>query len=139
MTNKITPYLLLADDDPDDQELLAHSFLERNPTAEIRYFSDGRDVLTFLNHCPTNELPVVMLLDYKMPIVTGGEVLAAIKDNPRLKEIPKFVWSTSNNTQYSEECLKRGALEYFVKPSDVAHMEEIVACLTRIFRLRSSA
>jgi CheY-like chemotaxis protein len=137
MDNRKSPYLLLADDDLDDQEMLAESFLRWNPNVGIRYFKDGQEVLSFLDQCPTDELPLAMILDYKMPILTGVEVLAALENDPRFRNIPKLVWSTSGNSQYIQQCLSHGAERYFVKPSDLAHMDQIVSYLTHLFRSRS--
>ena len=134
MTPPAKPYLLLADDDPDDQEMFVDAFLRRYPGATIHYCKDGREVLAYLGQCPTNELPLAMLLDYKMPVTTGAQVLEVIKDNIRFQRIRKLVWSTSNNKEFIDECLRYGADRYFVKPNDVRQMDEIVAYIVAIFK-----
>jgi CheY-like chemotaxis protein len=128
-----SPYLLLADDDIDDQELLAERFLQRNPETRIEFCNNGEEVLHFLQRCSSNDLPAVILLDYKMPVVTGVEVLKIIGADDRYKDVRKLVWSTSGNPEYVGECARFGAERYFTKPGDMHELDEIVSYLTNLF------
>lgn len=130
------PYILIGDDDADDQEFLAESFLSLQPEAELRFFNDGSEIIAFLDQSATDQLPVFILLDYKMPIVSAPEVLMAIQKDPRYQGIPKIVWSTSDNPEFTEKCYKYGAKRYFAKPSSPAQMDEIVAYLSQLYQSR---
>jgi len=134
MTAPRKPYLLFADDDPDDKELFAEQFLRYCPGVPVHYCKDGHEVLAYLDQCPTAELPLVMLLDYRMPITTGAQVLALTSKTARYRPIRKLVWSTSGSAEFMTECLGYGADRYFVKPSDIGEMEKIAAYIAGIFR-----
>ena len=130
------PYLLCADDDPDDQELLSEHFLSQNPAARIEFLNNGMEVLSFLQKCELENLPLIILLDYKMPILTGAQVLEILQGEERYAQIPKFVWSTSGNRQYVEHSLRHGAQQYFTKPNNTSEMHRVIVQLSDAFRAR---
>lgn len=127
-------YILVAEDDEDDQQLFIKHFAEATPDASVKFFKDGTQVLTFLNNCPVYQLPIVLLLDYRMPIVNGNEVLAYIAKNQRYQAIRKFVWSTSDNRDYIDQCLSHGAERYFKKPQTIAELDEIITHISDAYR-----
>ena len=132
MTRK-SPYILVTDDDPEDQEMLADRFRRRNPGVEVECLLNGYDALTYLHNCPSAELPVLMVIDYKMPGLTGAEVLKSIQHDDRYKNIPKIIWSTSNNREYMDRCMQSGADKYFTKPSDMPGFDKMIDYLTGFF------
>jgi CheY-like chemotaxis protein len=129
----ITPYILIADDDPEDQEMIIELLRERLPDACIKSIPNGTDLMEWLSGCAHNELPSLMLLDYKMPGMTGADVLRATELDGNYKPIPKLIWSTSNNAEYIELCMRRGALQYFVKPNDLAGLGRIADAVQELF------
>lgn len=129
-----SPYILLADDDPDDRESLIHPFLQQNPGVRVVSFGDGRELLNFLETCPDDELPVLILMDYKMPYVTAADILERLAADPRYTRIPKLVWSTSGRAEYVDRCVERGASQYFTKPNSLPELASIVERMTRVFR-----
>ena len=133
-----TPYILLADDDPDDRDSLIHPFLQQNPGVRVVSFGDGREVLSFLEACPDTELPVLILMDYKMPNVTAADILERLASDPRYTNIPKLVWSTSGRAEYDERCVRHGASQYFTKPNSLPELASIVERMTGVFRNRLS-
>ena len=112
MTNHL-PYILLADDDPDDREALIHPFVQQNPNVRVVVMGNG--------------------MDYKMPILTAAEILEKLAEDDRYTAIPKLVWSTSNRAEYVDRCVRYGATDYFAKPSSLAELAEIVDRMTRTF------
>jgi CheY-like chemotaxis protein len=133
-----SPYILLADDDPDDRESLIHPFLQQNPGVGVIACGDGQELLTFLESCPSDELPVLMLMDYKMPFCTAADILEKLKAEPRYAGILKLVWSTSGRPEYVDRCVQHGASQYFTKPSSIPELDNIVDRMTREFRTRMS-
>jgi CheY-like chemotaxis protein len=129
-----TPYILLADDDPDDRDSLIHPFLQQNPGVRVVSFGDGRELLSFLLACPDDELPVLILMDYKMPYVTAAELLQSLAADPRYNSIPKLVWSTSGRAEYVDRCVLHGASQYFTKPNSLPELASIVERMTGVFR-----
>jgi len=128
------PYIAFADDDPDDQEMLANRFLKYYPGTPFKFFKDGQEITRYLEKCPTAELPAILLLDYKMPIQTGFDVLKMLRADSRYDGVRKIVWSTSGNSQYVSECMQYGAEKYFTKPNNIQQLDEIVIQLSEIFR-----
>jgi CheY-like chemotaxis protein len=129
-----TPYILIADDDPEDQEMLIELLQERLPDAGIKTIPNGREVMQWLTDCAGNELPSLMLLDYKMPGMTGADVLRATERDPNYRLIPKVIWSTSSNPDYMGVCMRHGAIQYFVKPNDLAGLGRIADAMRDLFR-----
>jgi CheY-like chemotaxis protein len=127
-----SPYILLADDDPDDRESLIHPFVQQNPGVRVVSFGDGRELLSFLEACPDDELPVLILMDYKMPYVTAADILERL--DARYANIPKLVWSTSGRAEYVDNCVQRGASQYFTKPNSLPELASIVERMTGVFR-----
>lgn len=138
---KITPpmiidraYVLLADDDAEDREMFADRFQLRNPEAGVKCVTSGNEALTYLHNCPSGYLPQLILIDYKMPGLTGHEVLLKLQHDPRYDRIPKVVWSTSNNQKYIDESLQSGAERYFTKPADMRGFDRMVDQISQLFR-----
>lgn len=127
-----SPYIVFADDDGDDQEMLADRFLKSHPAMAFKFFKDGSEVLQYLEDCPVGELPYLLLLDYKMPRLTGVEVLKALHNDHRYDQIHKIVWSTSGNNEYVSQCLLFGAKRYFTKPTNMQELDTIVQQLSQL-------
>ncbi|SHN43350.1 response regulator [Chitinophaga sp. CF418] len=117
--------IFLADDDPEDQEILKDAILSLDPTADIHSVVNGQQAIEYLLNCPDNCLPALLILDYKMPIYNAIEILEKIQNVPRLKSIPKVVWSTSNLAEHVRSCIEKGALQYFVKPTRTEELNNI--------------
>jgi CheY-like chemotaxis protein len=110
-------FILLADDDIEDLELLQEAIVKLEPETKVHSVTNGRMVLSYLEDRTDGELPSLIVLDYNMPDMNGAEVLVQLSNDPELQRIPKVIWSTSNASQYIEECMENGAKTYFVKPS----------------------
>ena len=123
------PYVLLAEDDEDDQQYLKEVFASQLDMVDLIVVNDGSDVMDFLQTCRDDQLPLLILLDYKMPKMTAAETLQFLAANRRFATIPKMVWSTSNRPEYVHECMEWGATHYFLKPSS---MDECSHIFTRI-------
>jgi CheY-like chemotaxis protein len=85
-----------------------------------------------LRICPTEDLPELMVIDYKMPGITGAEVLQSIQQKERYQNIPKVVWSTSNNQEYRDRSMKSGASQFLTKPADMQAFDEMVDLLNKL-------
>ena len=95
-----THIILIAEDDPDDQELLAYAFSKVDPSLKLFIVNDGRQALDYLLTADENNLPCVILLDYNMPELNGGQVIQRLLPNEKFNRIPKVILSTSNNPIY---------------------------------------
>ena len=129
--NKI---ILLADDDPEDQEILEDMLVKLEPSIGIQKVDSGKQAVDFLLSCPVNELPSLIVLDYAMPVFNASEVLDHIGRKSALLLIPKVVWSSSRQPEHVKTCMEKGALSYFVKPNKLAELTEIAKKMLSICR-----
>jgi len=130
---RYSKFILLADDDPDDLELMETALLDHDPTVKIDSVGDGLQAVNYLLEFLDQTPPDLIILDYRMPFLTAPEVLEKINDNPYYASTPKIVWSTSTNETHRVECLRLGAIAYFVKPTTIKGLQEMVAKIFNIF------
>ncbi|MDP4213398.1 MAG: response regulator [Bacteroidota bacterium] len=109
--------ILLADDDPEDQDILKDYLLKEDSSLWIHCVLNGKEAISWLKGRPDEEVPSLIILDYKMPLLNAIETLDQLKEEPRYLSIPKVVWSTSVQTEHKKLCLERGAIAYFSKPA----------------------
>ena len=103
--------IFVVEDDEWYNRLLVHS-LSLNPDYEVKSFFKGRDCIDSLN-----ELPDLITLDYRLPDMTGMEVLQRIKrENEQIRVI---LISEQKDIETVVELLKQGAYDYIVKSDDV--------------------
>ncbi len=131
--NKDLPYILIADDDPDDLNIFLQALSKRDPHVSVHFVTDGQKVIEFLECCLPDELPSLILLDYKMPILSGPEVLQKLSTHPDYAHLPKVIWSTSERSQDIENCVRLGAAGYFVKPASSNELDELIQKIELIY------
>lgn len=115
---KRTKPILIADDDPDDRELIAATFAEILPAEKLEIVSDGLKVLHYLTSLKKNELPGLIILDLNMPLMDGFITLEKLKGSDRYKHIPVVILTTSKNMDEMNKCLQLGAADYLTKPNN---------------------
>lgn len=123
--------ILLVEDDPQDQQLTLAALAEYNLANKVAVVCDGEKALDYLYR--RNEFtgraggnPILVLLDLKMPKVSGLEVLKLIKADPQMKDIPVVVLSSSRQTPDLVECYRHGVNAFVVKPVDVSEFMKAV-------------
>jgi CheY-like chemotaxis protein len=123
--------ILLVEDDSRDVELTLTALEEHHLANKVFVVHDGAEALDYLYHrgkfkarAPGN--PVVVLLDNKMPKVSGLEVLKTMKADERLKLIPVVVLTSSRETPDLIEFYKHGVNAYVVKPVDFSEFMKAV-------------
>jgi two-component system response regulator len=123
--------ILLVEDNPSDLQLTLHA-LERNKLAnQIHVVRDGVEALDFLfSTGPYAERPQrnprVVLLDLKLPLIDGLEVLRRMKQEPRTRTIPVVVLTSSSEERDIVESYQLGVNSYIVKPVDFEQFTESV-------------
>jgi CheY-like chemotaxis protein len=110
------PQIIVVDDDIEDQLILTDYFKEFGNFSTVKFLSNGQQALNHLGTLGDNRLPKLIILDLNMPILNGTQTLLQLKRNPRLKEIPVIIVSTSENENEKRKCLSMGAVDYLVKP-----------------------
>ena len=124
--------ILIAEDDPEDMELIVGAILVAEPTAHLHKFADGLSAVEYLRTRSEEDLPSLIILDYNMPGLTGAQVLRSISTEERYKLIPKVVLSTSNAALHKYECMRNGAAEYFVKPSSWKELNDLAKTILKL-------
>lgn len=118
--------ILLVEDNPVDLDLTIRAFALQNLINPILVARDGEEALAYLLRWENGEpLPVVILLDLKMPKVSGLEVLQIIKAHPTLKTIPVVILTTSEESADVKTAYELGANSYIVKPVDFDKFIEV--------------
>ena len=110
--------------------LFSDIFSKNQPDVIIELADDGESGMEFLRRCPPDKNPKFILIDYKMQRMDGPTMLDALNAIPRFQQVPKVIWSTSNNEDHRDECIRKGAVTYLTKPSDAQRLEDIVKFLS---------
>ena len=118
-------FILLGEDDPDDQELLTEVFASIDNSFILFFVNNGREVISALEKLKDGHLPCLIVLDYNMPGMNGADILRELSENSRYHEIPRIVWSTSGSERFRNDCLQLGAKDYVIKPSNNSELEKI--------------
>jgi CheY-like chemotaxis protein len=115
--------ILLVEDNPDD-ELLAVRALQRNKLAnEIDVVRDGREALDYLLD-ESKPLPALVLLDWKLPKVSGLEVLQKLRATERTTLLPVVILTTSQEEQDLLDGYRSGCNSFIRKPVDFVQFTE---------------
>ena len=125
-------FILLGEDDPDDQEMLKEVFSAIDNSFILFFVNTGKEVLSALEKLQDGQLPCLIVLDYNMPGLNGADILKEIGKNDRYKDIPKVVWSTSGSDKFKKICLELGAVDYVIKPSNSKELEKIARYMLSI-------
>jgi two-component system response regulator len=122
--------LLLVEDNPADQELTLHVLKRHNLANRVKIARDGAEALEFLfglgPGSAAETIPRMILLDLKLPKVSGIEVLARLKADARTKHIPVVVLTSSQQDTDLKRCYELGVNSYVVKPVDFGQFAEAV-------------
>jgi len=110
--------ILLIEDSLDDAELTIRALRKRNLTNRLRHISDGEEAMHYLFDGSNQAFPKLILLDLKMPKVSGIEILRKLKGDPRMKVIPVVILTSSKEEQDIIESYELGVNAYIVKPVD---------------------
>ncbi|MFZ1040355.1 MAG: response regulator [Anaerolineales bacterium] len=104
------PKILIAEDEPDIRDLVA--FTLRFAGYEVVAGNNGEEAVQLASR----EFPDLILLDVRMPRMTGYDACRAIKANPELKDIPVVFLSAKGQESEIQTGLDAGAEEYLLKP-----------------------
>ncbi|GAB4423033.1 MAG: hypothetical protein Kow002_12540 [Anaerolineales bacterium] len=102
--------ILIAEDEPDIRDLVA--FTLRFAGYEVVTGTNGEEAVELAS----KELPDLILLDVRMPRLTGYDACKKIKENPQLKDIPVVFLSAKGQESEIQSGMEAGAEEYLLKP-----------------------
>jgi CheY-like chemotaxis protein len=127
-----TPIVLLADDDPADQELTRRAFDEGEIPVDLRVVDDGEQALDYLNRrgaysdVSVAPRPDLIVLDLNMPRIDGHQVIRAIRGDARFVRLPIVVMSTTTNIDDVNLTYALGCNTFIRKPSDLDDFMRVV-------------
>lgn len=124
-------FILLADDDVDDQMLFQDAVDDINENIKIRTVYSGEQLMRLLTK-PDAVLPDLIFLDLNMPMKNGHECLEEIRTNDKLKHIPVAIFSTSMNLGDVDKTLLNGANVYIRKPSNFNKLKEVISTVVNM-------
>ncbi|HZE97408.1 MAG TPA: response regulator [Planctomycetota bacterium] len=123
--------VLAAEDEESDAVILARVFLRAQVPNPLIVVRDGQDAIDYLGGVgayadrSAHPLPALLLLDLKMPRVSGFEVLTWLSSRPELKELPAVVLSSSTHQSDIDRALQLGARGYHIKPQALDRFVEL--------------
>ena len=124
--------ILLVEDTEADAELAIRALRKRGFANNLVWVKDGAEALDFIfaegEHAGRDieNRPKVVLLDLRLPKVSGIEVLRRIKGDPRTRSIPVVVVTSSKEDIDLEECYKLGVNSYISKPVEFDEFTKVV-------------
>jgi CheY-like chemotaxis protein len=122
--------VFLADDDPDDRLFFADALKQTSAMADLTVSKDGIELMDRLATVTNPPPPDVIFLDLNMPRKNGFDCLKEIRANPRLKNIPVVIVSTSSNQDMVDRTYADGANYYLCKPRSFS---QLVRMIERVF------
>ncbi|MEO6734273.1 MAG: response regulator [Ferruginibacter sp.] len=124
--------IILVEDNMNDAELTIRALKKNKIVNNIVHLKDGKDAIDYLfsqGAYADKELKLnasLILLDLKMPGMSGIEVLTKIKSNEHTKLLPVVVLTSSKESPDIEECYRLGVNSYIVKPVEIENFSKAV-------------
>ncbi len=128
-------YILLVEDNPDDEELTLLSLRKNNLAHDIVVVRDGVEAIEFLfgngqyAHRDVTHVPTVILLDLKLPKLDGLGVLKRLRAEERTRTLPVVVLTSSSQDADVIASYNLGANSYVRKPVEFGAFVEAVSSL----------
>lgn len=125
--------ILLVEDNPDDLELALLALRNSDIGCETVVARDGQEALNFLlaDHSKTKDMPGVVLLDLKLPLIDGFEVLRQLRYNVVTCFLPVVILSSSKEESDLLSCYELGANSYIQKSQDFSTFAKLVSQVGR--------
>src|SRR6476660_4638492 len=124
--------ILLVEDEENDARLLEMAFKQNNILNPVHWAKDGLEAIAYLNgdrvyaNRTLYPFPEVLILDLKMPRMSGLELLAWIREHPDFKVIPTIIMTSSRQDPDIEKAYELGANTYMIKPSSFDELAKMV-------------
>jgi CheY-like chemotaxis protein len=124
--------ILLVEDDEIDAEIVRRAFRDGGSSRPIIIARDGIEALEVIrggDGRPGLARPYLVLLDLRMPRMSGPEFLTALRGDPAIRDLPVFVMSTSAAERHKAEAYAHGVAGYIVKQDNQEAMTRIARML----------
>lgn len=127
--NHLVRPILVVEDNPMDLDFMLQAFEENNVANPVQVCRDGEEALQYIaTHVASDDpdLPLLVLLDLRLPKVDGIDVLRQARQHPVWKQVPFVVVTTSRENADIAHAYELGVNSYIVKPVDFAAFAEVV-------------
>lgn len=124
--------ILLIEDNADDERLTLRALRKNNVMNEVVVACDGQEAIDYLFRVGSfsgrdvGAMPAVVILDIKLPKVSGLEVLRRIRSEDMTKRLPVVVLTSTEDEQQIEESYALGANSFIRKPLDPMEFSETI-------------
>src|SRR5438105_15117024 len=124
--------VLLAEDDPDDILLTQIAFEKARLANPLQVVRDGEEAIAYFNgtgeyaNRTVHPLPILVLLDLKMPRMNGFQVLEWLRKDPSFERLPVAIMTSSDHDPHITRAYQLGADSYLRKPPDAAALLALV-------------
>ncbi len=122
---KFPKKFLFIDDDSDDRDFFCSTMQMIDPSIECFFAKDGVDALDQL-HNDTAFSPDYIFIDMNMPMISGMECLAQIREIHRLNDAQIYIYSTAVNPRVNEQAMAMGASGILIKPSSINDLSKLL-------------
>lgn len=116
-------HVLLVDDDSEESYLFNEALEHAHLNIRLSRAIDGNDLMAYLlREAP----PDLVFMDINMPYKDGLEALTEIRNNPKFKNLPLIIYSTTKNENSINACYEKGADLFVIKPDDFDELMHVV-------------
>jgi len=133
--------VLIAEDNPDDAELLRQAIRLAGTENPVQIVPDGRKAIEYLEgkdgyaDRQAFPFPEVIFTDLKMPVVSGFELLEWLRNHPECRVVPLIVLSSSQYDADVKRAYELGANCYLTKPSSLKAFGEMIGQTLRFWEM----
>jgi two-component system, response regulator len=126
------PIILMVEDDPNDEELARLAFEEHGVRNQLVVVRDGAEALDYLFGTAKyagrdlSAMPQLVLLDLKLPKISGLQVLQRLRQDESMKFLPVVIFTSSKEEQDLIDSYKLGANAYVRKPIEFAEFSNAI-------------
>lgn len=124
------PTIFYADDDSDDRTWVKEFILKKAPSADLKEFEDGGQLLHFLRSDP-GTLPDLVILDINMPVMSGKEVLAELRNSERWYNL-KVVMFTNSSAEVDRLFAESMNAHFITKPMSVEGIRQVAERILKL-------
>lgn len=123
------PKILLVEDNPDDEKMTLRALSKGHPELKVEVVRDGPAALDYFFGPEERSLPSLVLLDLKLPMINGLEILQELRTQAKTKQVPVVVLTSSDETPDIQRAYDLGANSYICKPVQLEKYSRVVELL----------
>lgn len=134
------PFVLLVEDNVDDERLTLRGINKCSEGVSTEVCRDGEEAIAFLRRVDEEGIvPVLVLLDLKLPKVSGFEVLEAYRNHEKMKSVPVVVLTSSDEAADVARANELGADDYMLKPIEFEGYMNAMQSICKLWLPRPAA